>query len=800
MIDMRSAAAFGRAWLITLACLGLMGCGQATDPAGVATTAPAPPLARMSFAPDADAAPVDWLGVSPVLERRCVVCHGCYDAPCQLLLSSPEGAERGASGEVVYESSRLTPAEPTRLFTDEGDTAGWRKRGFFSVLDHEQDQASLMEVMLALGRSRPFPAGEPLPDDFDLDISRKLSCPDDSKLDDYLKDHPDGGMPYGMAPIPENEWTTLVGWLQSGAPSGMLHDTLDDELAGQVAQLEAFLNGASLEEKIVGRYVYEHLVFAHVAFRSRPTGPFFRVIRSRTPPGSPPDEIATRRPYDSPGQDPFWYRLEAIRSAIVHKTHILYWVDEARIARFRELFAAGDWKASRLPSYEAKSSANPFVTFGEIPARARYEFLLDDAAYFVMTFIRGPVCRGQVAVDVIRDRFFVAMADPDHDLFVNHPAALEEAAPLLSLPAEYGSGGKASVAWIRNNKSQRDYLKLRRRLYDEIDPDRLGPDLDYIWDGDGENPNAYLTVFRNHDNATVLKGFIGAVPKTAWVMDFPILERIYYDLVAGFDVFGSLAHQVSTRLYMDHLRMQSENLFLLHLPQESREGLRDSWYKGAKLQLDYFLGNDISKIHHGTRIEFFSDDPVAELIEQLMLRDPELTRASDPINRCLSSPCGSNEADAFAQRSDAQIARIASVKLPIVAALPELMYAVVRSGEGQRARVYTIFHDRMHTNVAFMFGEDRRLEPEDDILTILPGVLGSYPNFIFDVGEAELEAFVTALREAKGEAELTDVVRRYGVRRTSPEFWSTIDWIQAEQRRQSPAEAGILDLNRYSNL
>ena len=25
--------------------------------------------------------------VGPLLERRCVVCHGCYDAPCQLKLS-----------------------------------------------------------------------------------------------------------------------------------------------------------------------------------------------------------------------------------------------------------------------------------------------------------------------------------------------------------------------------------------------------------------------------------------------------------------------------------------------------------------------------------------------------------------------------------------------------------------------------------------------------------------------------------------------------------------------------------------
>ncbi|MFQ5644556.1 MAG: hypothetical protein ACE5FQ_12795 [Thiogranum sp.] len=38
-------------------------------------------------------------GVRPVLERRCVVCHGCYDAPCQLKLSSNEGLRRGASEE-----------------------------------------------------------------------------------------------------------------------------------------------------------------------------------------------------------------------------------------------------------------------------------------------------------------------------------------------------------------------------------------------------------------------------------------------------------------------------------------------------------------------------------------------------------------------------------------------------------------------------------------------------------------------------------------------------------------------------
>ncbi len=47
--------------------------------------------------------------------------------------------------------------------------------------------------------------------------------------------------------------------------------------------------------------------------------------------------------------------------------------------------------------------------------------MLDDAQYFVMTFIRGPVCRGQVAVDVIEDQFFVSFLDPDRDLSVVDP-------------------------------------------------------------------------------------------------------------------------------------------------------------------------------------------------------------------------------------------------------------------------------------------------------------------------------------------------------------------------------------------
>ena len=56
--------------------------------------------------------------VKPIIDNRCVVCHACYDAPCQLKMSSVAGIDRGASKELVYQGTRLTAATPSRLFED----------------------------------------------------------------------------------------------------------------------------------------------------------------------------------------------------------------------------------------------------------------------------------------------------------------------------------------------------------------------------------------------------------------------------------------------------------------------------------------------------------------------------------------------------------------------------------------------------------------------------------------------------------------------------------------------------------
>ena len=80
-----------------------------------------------------------WADVKPVMEQRCVVCHACYDAPCQLKMSSIEGIERGATPAKVYNQSRRKKIPTTRLFEDAQSVAEWRDKGFHPVLNEFED-------------------------------------------------------------------------------------------------------------------------------------------------------------------------------------------------------------------------------------------------------------------------------------------------------------------------------------------------------------------------------------------------------------------------------------------------------------------------------------------------------------------------------------------------------------------------------------------------------------------------------------------------------------------------------------
>jgi hypothetical protein len=303
--------------------------------------------------------------------------------------------------------------------------------------------------------------------------------------------------------------------------------------------------------------------------------------------------IATRRPFDDPGPQPFYYRLQPLPTSVLAKTHIPYPLSAARKQRYTELFLDAPYEISALPTYKPDVASNPFIAFRDLPVTTRYKFMLDDAGVFVAEFIKGPVCRGQVALDVIEERFWIFFVDPDSPILEHNGEFLARESQHLWLPTEEDATHLGLTSWLKYSELQKKFLK-DKQAWMEDPRSRFKPGLTLIWDGGGRNQNAALTVFRHLDSASVVRGLVGDNPKTSVVLSYQLLERIYYLLVAGFDVYGFMGHQLDTRLYMDFLRMEGEFNFLVLLPKRMREKERDFWYRDAHQSVkDYVYGSRI---------------------------------------------------------------------------------------------------------------------------------------------------------------------------------------------------------------
>ncbi len=263
----------------------LGGCDDAPDTA--------PPASPVSFNQD----------VRPILENKCIACHGCYDAPCQLKLETVDGLDRGASTEPVYKQ-RTRAADPTRLFVDARTTADWRDKGFFSVIDSTEGlEASLLYRMLALGRAGIRP--------------RRQAARGDSAGSEAAKPVPHPGRHGRLrrGPSPGRHAPGHPGAQRRGIrhrarlaggrrAAGNDSVTLSEAETRQIRAWENWLNRDGRRQQLVARWVYEHLFLAHLYFDDgsgqRPDH-FFTLERSRTAPGKPVVPLATPRPNDPPG-------------------------------------------------------------------------------------------------------------------------------------------------------------------------------------------------------------------------------------------------------------------------------------------------------------------------------------------------------------------------------------------------------------------------------------------------------------------------------------------------------------------
>lgn len=729
--------------------------------------------------------------IKPIIESRCVVCHGCYDAPCQLKLESQAGLERGANREKVYDGTRLLAANLTRLFEDANSTGQWRDKGFYPVLNEraqteDAHRASVLYRMLALKQQHPLPSSGPLPDSFDFALDRNQQCPADSEFDRYAERFPLAGMPYGLPGLNPREHQLLSDWVAQGAhgeDSALAHQ----HYAAERDQWEHFLNGDSLKAQLVARYIYEHLYLANIHFDDSRV--FFRLVRSATPPGQPLLPINTRRPFDDPDADRVYYRLSPMIETVVAKNHLPYRFDAARLARWQQLFFAPHYEVSALPGYAATVAANPFKAFRELPLKARYRFMLDQAQFTIGGFIKGPVCRGQTALNVINDQFWVFFVDPDYpDLAEMHDFLLNSS-DQLSLPAERSSSADPLAHWLIYSDLQMQYLQAQDLQLKRGLQRYGGPSLEMIWQGDGTNPNAALTVFRHFDSAAVVQGLVGPEPKTAWVISYPLLERIHYLLVAGFDVYGNLGHQLLTRTYMDFLRMEGERNFLMFLPPAAARKELAFWYRGAHDSVsDYFAQLALHETWT-SRVPYQTDQPKRELLALLAahLDGVRNTRHTPSANPLLATGIS---------QSLEKLQRLSGNQLQW---LPDTSLLLIEQPAPFAPQLVSMLRNRAHKNITSLLLEDRNLLPEEDTLTLASGVLTQYPYALFHIKAGQLDAFAAALSGMASDADYRQLRQDFGVLRNDPAFWAFSDRLHQLYQQAEPVSWGWLDYNRLSN-
>jgi len=739
--------------------------------------------------------------VKPILDARCVSCHSCYNSPCQAKMSSFEGLQRGASKLLVYDAIRLSAMDPTRLFVDAKNTKEWREKGFYSLTSDIDDNTthndSIMMHMLYDKKMHPDVIGSYKPE------SDELICPKNSKeMGEYLEDKPNHGMPYGFPAIKESEYKTLSAWLAQGAKGPTTAEqknitTPSKKALKEIKKWEDFLNNPDAKHTLTARYLYEHFFLAHWHFKTAPNE-FYEIVRSSTPYPKQVNIIPSVRPFDDPQVDKFYYRLQRIHSTIVHKTHMVVEFDDAKLKRVKELFIETKWmKAPYYIDYETKMSANPFLAFSQIPPKSRYKFLLDNVHYIIMTFIRGPVCRGQMALNVIHDHIWLMFEDPEHDITIQDPNFLLSQAENLSMPIETSSQRIFKTFSDEYEDRYKNYFAAKEKLYLESHPN--GQNIDAIWRGEKATDTPLLTIYRHFDSASVHKGVIGQMPRTLWVVDYALLEHIYYNLVAGYDVFGNISHQTNVRRYADFLRFEGEMNFITFMPQKVRFNLLKSWY----INSDFIKKNSLL-FNKNSLVTYKTSEPKKEFIEKIV--DEHILKSThiefDNINYFQDKESPVLMPKNIKNAKDIQEA-FRTLKTPDIGFVKHvtdggvntmLLRIILPNGKSE---VYTIVVNRWHDNVNSMFTESRRLNPDKDTLDFIPFSVGSYPNSFAVVDSTELADFFDIIKKFDGSDAYQKRFSKYFIERSDSRFWETFDWFQNHFNETETIKAGLYDLNRY---
>lgn len=720
--------------------------------------------------------------VQPLLGQRCVTCHGCSTSPCQLKLSSYDGVARGGTKKNMFHNTLLTQ-EPTRL-KDAKTPAEWRSKGFFSVTDGGKD--SIMYRYLAAGQKENvegFDLANPFAIYKDQAESLQFTCTDKTSEIDARLAKGGNGMPLGMPGLAPSEYETLAAWLEKGAPgpSPEAQARLDAPRDPQAVKAwEDFFNQTTPKGQLTARYLYEHLFFGklHIDDSAASRGDFFEIVRSRTKDGAI-DEIVT----DTPSSDPrgrFYYRLKKYTPLIVAKDHVVWNLTDAVRSHWKSMFLDATWTIDAVPSYR---EANPFEYFDKIPGVIRSQFMIENSGRLIDSMTKSDVCNGASATYAIRDRFFTLFLKPESD-----PSALDPKLGRDGYDHVDPNESQASIFW-GGSFEQALMTELRR-----LKPDGLK--VEDLWDGGKTDKNAWVSVFRHGKSASTHLGPMGQMPETMWVMDYGNFERLYYDLVVLYRPWAHLRHKTETWRIMSEVRAHGEDMFILFLPEESRERVRREFTPGYAGAFDTTMGG--AGYRSGVTPALSAERPVEDLVARIRKYLGPKIAGFDDLD---PDPLAGGAAQPVAPRNQAQLEQslfsLTQKRGGFGETLPDTTW--VTFTDGSKSYDYTILVNRIYHSNSRIIGSaipSMSRRPELDSLSVIRGHIGGFPELFMTIPMTEVDKMVGA---STGTPEWRQHVRsRFEIRRNSAAFWSFLDAEHAKAIKADPLGSGIIDTSEYS--
>lgn len=715
--------------------------------------------------------------VQPVLAQRCVTCHGCATAGCQLKLTAFEGVARGATKHNLFAPALFSlPTGPTRL-KDATTVEQWREKKFYSVTDGGRD--SIMYRLLQHGAAEN---GE------SFDLANPFNLYKD-KAENYLFEALDTksalekrlastgvGMPFGLPSLPSAESSILMKWIEQGAkgPSpeaqAILETARDPE---RVKAWEDFLNQESPKARLASRYLFEHMYFGkiHLDDSTSGKGDLFEIVRAKNRTGSV-QEIVTDRVLDDP-HGPFFYRLKKHTQIVSQKDNIVFHLTDAKRKHYDELLFKSAWDAGP-PSY---ASSNPFQYFEKIPGTIRSRFMLEHSAEIIDSMVKNDVCTGSNATYAIRDRFSIWWLKPESD-----PSALDPQLGTSGYPAD-----------PENRVTDLFFENSFEAAMKKVKPN--GFSVEDLWDGDKTQKNAWVTVLRHGKNASSHVGVMAQFPETMWVLSYANFERLYYDLVVDFRAWENAAHKLGTWRTMSAIRANAEDTFLLFMPESRRNDIRKAWTPGlASFTESAMKGEGIPS---GVP-NLDPNRPVEDLVSKVRAYFGDKIVAKDVLNPdpMHAEPAPVPGSITTEANVDTALYSLTAARGGFSAALPNVTWVTIKNGD--QSYLYSIIANRIYWSnsrvIANSFPSVNR-RPELDSLSIVRGHIGSFPELFLNIPINEV-AEVVRLGNGSPQDRL-QVRMKYEVRRNSAEFWKYLDAEHARTFKENPLESGIIDTSDY---